>query len=554
MYPHGTERTTGLRAPIAPLPAGHGSAGVGRPTVPGTLLDSPVRGALQWPRIAALTVALCAALAFALRLHTLGDRPLWVDEAGSWAYALLDVPSLFGVMGRVEPTPPNYYLLIKLWMALGDGSEFWLRLSSALAGAVSVLLFGLFLQRAFGPAAAIWGAAFLAVAGGHLRYTQEVRVYSFIFMLFVLGLLLAERLVDAMRSPAARRRQWRLAVGLGIASGVMINLHYSAAFAAATLYVYGLCLLIAERRATVGRVAVLVASGLGGLLLAVPVLSLAVGIAAGSGAGAYWEPPPGLAQAFFEFEMVLFAPQLHRMALPGTLLSLAALGACLWAGRRHPQVAALSAAFVFAAASFFAVSQVVPIMMGRTVLFTLALTAAVLACGLAELGRRPWLLAAMALAAFAPQVKGSANQLASPNFYGEVWDDVARRITREAAPSDSIVTIGAFETTALDYYLMREGALRARAAIGDAEGGVNSLAIALMTGATPIHGADLAGSLCEALPPGDEVWLVSRGSRIYADVIAAAGRALATAGAARRSSTMHGGILVERWSPPARCG
>jgi hypothetical protein len=264
--------------------------------------------------------------------------PFLVDEAGTWGYASLDASSLVGVMGRVEPTPPSYYLLMKAWMALGDGSEFWLRLSSVVVSAVSVPLFAAFLWRASGPVAAVWGAALLAVAGAHVRYAQEARVYSIVFMLFVLGLLLMERLVHALETAAPRRRRWGFAIALGATSGLMIYMHFSAALAAATIYVYGLCLLVARKRVSVRRVAALVASGVVGLVLAAPVVPLAVGIAASGENAITWVGVPDLARAFFEFQSVLLAPHLHRVALPGAVLSLVALGAAFWAGRRHPQV------------------------------------------------------------------------------------------------------------------------------------------------------------------------------------------------------------------------
>jgi hypothetical protein len=438
-------------------------------------------------------------------------------------------------------------------MALGDGSEFWLRLSSVAAGVASVPLFAAFLWRAFGPAAAVWGAALLAVAAGHVRYTQEARVYAIVFTLFVLGLLLMGRLVDALETVASRRRRWALAAGLGITSGLMIHMHYSAAFAAATVYVYGLCLLLARRQATAGRVAALVASGAIGLALAAPVLWLALGIAPGPSAGAYWIPPPGPAQAFFEFQTVLFAPQLHRLAAPGAALSLAALGVCFWAGRRHPQAAALAAAFAFAACAFYAVSQVTPILMGRTVLFTLALTLAIVAYGLSRL-KRPVLVAAVAAAALLPQIKGSANLLAAPHFYGEAWAEVARSVGRQAEPRDTILPIGAFEAVALDYYLAREGSLRSTAAVGDREGGVNTLAIALMTGAVPLNGADLDAPACKGVRPGADIWLVSRDVPSYKDAITRVQERLRAWGSEMRSRSVHGSLFVERWSPPARCG
>jgi hypothetical protein len=509
--------------------------------------------ARRWPRVAVLVVLLCTVAALAFRLYNLGGRPFWVDEAATWGFASLDVAPLVNVMGRVEPTPPNYYLLVKGWMALGDGSEFWLRLSSVLVSVVSVLLFGAFLWRAFGPVPAAWGAALLAVAGGHVRYAQEARVYSAIFMLFVLGLLLMERLVDALEAAPANRRRWGFAIGSAITAGLMINLHIAAAIAAATIYFYGLCLLLLRRRASVRRVGVLVASGAAGLVLAAPVLRLAFGIAGDKGGPAYWMPPPSLEQAFFEFQSVLLAPHLGRLALPGAALSLLALGVCFWAGRRHPQTAALAAAFAFAACAFYAVSQVTPILMGRTILFTLALTLAIVAYGLSRL-KRPVLVAAVAAAALLPQIKGSANLLAAPHFYGEAWAEVARSVGRQAEPRDTILPIGAFEAVALDYYLAREGSLRSTAAVGDREGGVNTLAIALMTGAVPLNGADLDAPACKGVRPGADIWLVSRDVPSYKDTIARVQQKLLAWGSEMRSRSVHGILFVERWSQPVRCG
>ncbi len=64
--------------------------------------------ARRWPRVAALVVLPCAVAALALRLYNLNGRPFWVDEAATWGFASLDVAPLVNVMGRVEPTPPNY--------------------------------------------------------------------------------------------------------------------------------------------------------------------------------------------------------------------------------------------------------------------------------------------------------------------------------------------------------------------------------------------------------------------------------------------------------------
>jgi hypothetical protein len=191
--------------------------------------------------------------------------------------------------------------------------------------------------------------------------------------------------------------------------------------------------------------------------------------------------------------------------------------------------------------------------MGRTVLFTLALTLAIVAYGLSRL-KRPVLLAAVAAAAFLPQVKGSANQVASPNFYGEVWAEVARSVGQQADARDTILAVGAFEAVALDYYLAREGDLRSAAAVGDREGGVNTLAIALMTRAVPINTADLDAPACTGVRPGADVWLVSRDVPASRSSTVRVQRRLEALGSDVRSRSLHGGLVVERWSPPARCG
>ncbi|MBV1799242.1 glycosyltransferase family 39 protein [Siccirubricoccus sp. G192] len=489
--------------------------------------------------------ALC--LGLLLRLLTLGSRPLWVDEAGSWGYGLLDADTLINVMGRLELTPPGYYLAVGAWMQLGGDGVFWLRLPSALLGAAAILPFSLFLRRAFGTAAAAWGAVLLALAGAAVHYAQEARVYSALLFLFVLGLMLAERLVATTGA-----RRWWLAAGLALVTGVMIHLHFTSIFAAATFHVYALALL-AQRRSPVAAWLPVFASGLGGLLLAAPVLWLALAIAGNTTGAAYWMPVPGPQEAWLEFRNALLAPQLERIALPGALLSLLALGSCLWVGRRNPQIRALSVAFVFAVAAVWGISQVTPILMDRTILFTLALYLAVLAGGLASF-RRPLLVALVVVAALAPQAKGTLNHLRSTTFYGEAWDSLAAQLDREARPGEAIMAIGAFEAVALDYQFRNGGTLRTTVAVGDAEQGVNTVAIRLMTDAVALPGSLLGRkTLCQAVGGAPAIWLVSREIAAYPEFYAGVERVLRETGSLPLSLDTHGTLMLQRWSAPTRC-
>ena len=84
-----------------------------------------------------MPMALITLLALVIRLTWLGGKSLWVDEADSVYFAshtLLDI--LFHLC---DPHPPAYYALLHGFLGLGR-SEFWVRLPSAVAGALAVPL------------------------------------------------------------------------------------------------------------------------------------------------------------------------------------------------------------------------------------------------------------------------------------------------------------------------------------------------------------------------------------------------------------------------------
>ena len=98
---------------------------------------------------------------------------------------------------------------------------------------------------------------------------------------------------------------------------LLIDLHFSAAFAAATVYFYGLCLLLARRRASARRVAVLVASGAAGLVLAAPALLLPAGRASAQ---------PGPVRIIVPYTPGAFNDTLARLVADGLQSALGQLG------------------------------------------------------------------------------------------------------------------------------------------------------------------------------------------------------------------------------------
>src|SRR5690606_22824242 len=80
-------------------------------------------------------IVLAAAL---LRLTTLGLKSVWLDEAYS-VFAAAQGHDL--IWSGFDAHPPLYYSFLLAWLKLiPNGSEFWLRLPSALASIAGLVL------------------------------------------------------------------------------------------------------------------------------------------------------------------------------------------------------------------------------------------------------------------------------------------------------------------------------------------------------------------------------------------------------------------------------
>jgi len=163
----------------------------------------------QRPGYPWLNFVLITILALAIRLAWLGSKSLWVDEADSFYFASHTFPEIFSRL--CDPHPPGYYTLLRVSLALGH-SEFWVRLPSAIAGALAVpMLYALSreLGAAFGMLGldrrtAVLTSLLLAVAPLHVWYSQEARMYALVTTLglcavyFALRFALHRRAVDAL--------------------------------------------------------------------------------------------------------------------------------------------------------------------------------------------------------------------------------------------------------------------------------------------------------------------------------------------------------------------
>lgn len=192
-----------------------------------------------------------------------GTPSYWGDEAASVMSAQRSLPSLFGLLGRIDAVHGLYYLLLHFWIELFGASEFSTRLPSALAvGAAAAAVVAL--TRRFAPisTAVSAGVVFIVLprmsfAGIEARsYAPSAAVAAWLCVLFV----------DLLESTTSRWWKWlALGAAIGAASYVFLYLVLLAAVFSTVL----LCL----RRSPLQPIALI---GLGTLINAAPLVIIAI--------------------------------------------------------------------------------------------------------------------------------------------------------------------------------------------------------------------------------------------------------------------------------------
>ena len=146
-------------------------------------------------------LALITIIGGALRFIGLGADSFWLDEALTADFTTLS----FGELWSYDPVynkanPPGYIALMKIWVQVSRSDE-WFRASSALAGTLTLPVVYLIGARMGSRRGGLMAAAVLAVAGLHVRYSQEARTYA-ILTFFVALIVLA--VIQLVTQPVTR--------------------------------------------------------------------------------------------------------------------------------------------------------------------------------------------------------------------------------------------------------------------------------------------------------------------------------------------------------------
>lgn len=193
-----------------------------------------------------MVFCLPAAVFVVLRLWNLQTFCLDSDEIWSLSLARSSWMDLLRGAAYDIVHPPLFYMLLKLWVSIGNTSLLWLRLLPALFSFAALIPF-YFLCRAvgLGPWQTNLSLALLALNADQVFHSQYVRMYS---LLFLLSLCSYYAFVRYLTDDSSRRRTL---VVLSVVNVLVVYSHY---YGWAVVGCEGLCVLLAARRKLPGFV------------------------------------------------------------------------------------------------------------------------------------------------------------------------------------------------------------------------------------------------------------------------------------------------------------
>jgi 4-amino-4-deoxy-L-arabinose transferase-like glycosyltransferase len=180
-------------------------------------------------------------VAVALGLFRLGYESFWFDEAFSAHSASLDWGTLWHVVSTNQANMSLYYVLLHLWLLLGE-SEVAIRGFSLLTAVLTVPVVYALARRLFGQRFAGLASILLATNAFFIFYAQEARSYTLVLLLVSYSSLLFVKALD--------KSSWSLWLGYAMVTGLAMYAHFFAAFVpAAHLCTFAIRRRLPERRA-----------------------------------------------------------------------------------------------------------------------------------------------------------------------------------------------------------------------------------------------------------------------------------------------------------------
>ncbi len=391
-------------------------------------------------------------LALVPRLIGLGARPFWLDEVFTFQRASL-TPSALVQDSFINHHMPSFFLLLSPLVGLGH-PQYWLRLPSAICGALAVMLVFMIAERIAGRLAGIIAALIIGLSPTALAFSQEARSYTMEMCLILVALYGITRLAldlpaasQPLRGPA--RAGW-FAFILGSAGALDVR-----GDGLPWLITANVILLLLLRQASAPRLLLrnfLLADLVIGVLSA-PFYALMLRHQ-GSGFvdSVMWIPPLNASRLWYDIGSVYLmrvadSVTFHFMNVPTPPLVIwlidaglmAAVATASWRLRRRPALlAVLGVSFVALPVAFTIISIWRPILLPRYILWSAAPFAILAGIGAsAMLTAMPARLRSGALAAAALLLLANM----APYYHAETkprWDVAAKLLAQDVAPGDVV--------------------------------------------------------------------------------------------------------------------
>jgi mannosyltransferase len=368
-------------------------------------------------------------LAAILGLVRAGELSLWRDEG----FSVLLARSSWGEFGHVVvETQANmalYYVLLKGWLALGDGEAF-LRSLSALSAVGAVAATYGFAARLFGRTVGLVAALLLALNALLVQYAQEARGYALVTFLVALACLFYVRGADS-----GQARDW---VAYALAMSLAFYAHLFAAF---VLLAHAVTVAVLPRAVRVRAAVAVFAAG----ALAAPVV---LAVVAGDTGQINWIGAPTL-NTLVDVSRALAGGTrtlLVVYAALGLLALVSAARAAVW----KPVLVAGAAALPVAVP--FALSFAKPMLVDRFAIVALPAIVTLIALGIVRL-RRPLFVGAALAAAVAASAVGVGNYFAHAEK--EDFRAATAYVLDHMREGDGIIFYRPTRRVPFEYYLRR---------------------------------------------------------------------------------------------------
>lgn len=413
------------------------------------------------------------ALGGVLRLYHIGSEGLWLDEAFSVWLGWRPVGEMMSWLVRIDQHPPLYYTLLHFWMALLGDDPVTVRALSALCGTLTISVVYLLGRRLADEKVGLLAALILAVSPFHVRFAQEARMYTLLALTVSLALYaLTYLLTDPRPAQAPLKQTGKSApllpaietglawLGYVIFTTLTLLTHNTAVFfpIATNIFILGLLLMRRHHPPHSHTPTLLLRNWLlaqlGVLLLWLPWLPALV-VQSVSVYREFWLPAPtwgtvaGVVGAFVSDFLPL---PLAGLCAVGVLYAGLALLGLVYFRRRPARIALLLVIFVTPFVGEYLVSLRRPIFYARTLIWASIPLYLLLAAGIRQLRRWPYVLAVVLVVLV---VNGLSLREYHVHFEKEQWDDAAALVAERVQPGDLILFNATWTQIPFDYYFHR---------------------------------------------------------------------------------------------------